>query len=220
MGVKFKVNGTVLQEKSNEKYLGLRLDTKLNWHVQIDHIKSKLSALAGSLRKSVKCFPRQVRMNIYNSLVKSHITYLIELWGNAPKYKLNELQRLQNKIIKILFHYPYLTPTVKIYTETKLMNIKQLFVYTTCILIRRILNKNIHTNITFIKKNQLHSKYNRRRGDHLVLPTIRTKYGKRTITFEGAQFYNRLPKDIKGAGTFGVFKYRLQKYISEDVTLL
>lgn len=206
------LNGTALQEKQDEKYLGLRLDSNLNWHVQIDYIQSKLSSLAGSLRRVVRCFPRQVRVAIYNSLVKPHLTYLIEIWGTASKTKLNELQTLQNRIIKTLFHYPYLTPTVKVYSETKLMNIKQLYTYTTCLLIRKILNKHIQTDITFTKKSQSH-KYCGRKGDHLILPMVRTNYGKKSLTFDGVQLYNKLPPDVKHAKTLRAFKSGLAKYI-------
>ncbi|KAL0811210.1 hypothetical protein ABMA28_009640 [Loxostege sticticalis] len=85
--------------------------TNLNWHTQIDYIKSRLSSLAGILRNIVHCLPKRVRLTIYNSSVKSHLLYLIEIWGNASKTKLKELQVLQNRIIKSLFHYPYLTRT-------------------------------------------------------------------------------------------------------------
>lgn len=209
------IDNIPLEQKQCEKYLGLKIDNNLNWNNQIDYIKDKLSSLTGSLYNISNCIPKNIRFTIYNSLVKSHLLYLIEIWGNAGKTKLQELQRVQNKIIKILFRYPYLTPTYKIFEETKLMNIKQLYMYTTCILIRKILDKKIKTNLSFTKISEV-SKRSRRRPSLLVLPKPRTNYSKRNITYEGANIYNNLPSNIKNVSSFNIFKSQLSKYITEN----
>ncbi|CAF4833004.1 unnamed protein product [Pieris macdunnoughi] len=87
-----KINNTVIEEKNTEKYLGLRMDSGLTWNTQIEHIRSKLCSLMGSLRHIARCIPRQVRYTIYNSLVKPHLLYLIEVWGSAAKTKLINIQ--------------------------------------------------------------------------------------------------------------------------------
>lgn len=214
-----KINNIPLQQKNAEKYLGLRMDSQLTWKSQIEHIKNKLSSLLGSLRHMVRCIPRRLRYTIYNALVKPHLLYLIEVWGSAAKTKLAEIQVAQNKIIKMLFHYPYLTPTKKIYTETKLMNIKQLYIYNICIFIRKTINKSIHTNVTFTKIKQV-SKRSTRRASFIVLPKVRTNYGKKMVTFGGAQLYNKIPSNIKNVNSLNTFKSRLAQYIIKDHSLI
>ena len=211
------IENQILELKQHEKYLGLRLDCQLNWKVQIDYVRSKMTSLLGSLRNIVHCLPYSVRQTIYNSLLKPHILYLIEIWGNAPKTNLKDLQIAQNKIIKMLFHYNYLTPTIKIYKDTKLLNIKQLHAYCTCILIQKILNKTIHTQISFTKTHQLHNRSSRRK-DHIVLPRVRTTQGKRSLVYEGVQMYNKLPDEIKGAISINIFKNKLKKYVLENIS--
>lgn len=208
------INNTPLEEKQCERYLGLRMDNYLTWKNQIEHIKNKLSSLIGSLYNVSRCVPRKLRFTIYNSLVKSHLLYLIEIWGSAAKTRIQELQRIQNKIIKTLFCYPFSTPTTKIYRETKLMNIKQLYIYNTCIIIRKIIKKNIQTNLTFTEKSQT-TKRSLRQPSLLVLPKVRTNCGKKNITFEGAQLYNRLPSNVRDVNSFSSFKLQLSKYILE-----
>lgn len=175
-----KINNIALQEKSCEKYLGLRMDSRLTWNVQIEHIRTKLSSLIGSLRHIVGCIPRQIRYTIYNSLVKPHLLYLIEIWGSAVKTKVSELQIMQNKIIKTLFHYHFLTSSSKIYKETNLMNIKQLYIYNTCILVRKILKSSLHTTLSFIRLKQV-TKRITRRASFLVLPKIREQTMEKNV---------------------------------------
>lgn len=213
------INNIPLQQKNTEKYLGLRMDSQLTWNTQIDYIRNKLSSLLGSLRNIVRCIPRKLRYTIYNTLVKPHLMYLIEIWGSAAKTKLANLQIIQNKIIKMLFNYPYLTATSKIYEDTKIMNIRQLYTYNVCIFVRKALSKTIHTNIT-LKKYKHVTKRSTRRASLIVLPKARTNYGKKTITFEGVQLFNKVPSHIKNVSSHNAFKYQLAQYLTADLSLL
>lgn len=207
------INNIKIKRIDHEKYLGLILDSSLTWKPHIDYIKNKLASLTGVIRGNARCFPPKVRYYIYNSLVKPHIDYLIEVWGLAAKTNVNIIQRAQNKLIKVLFHYDYLTPTDTLYKKTKLLNVNQTYIYSTCILIRKILTKHIHTQIIFTKKAQVQKKL-LRNANNLVLRTPRTKsYGKKNLMYEGAQLYNKLPKEIKNSQSIKTFKKLLKDYL-------
>lgn len=209
------LNNQAIKRTNQEKYLGLVLDHQLTWKPHLIKIKSKLSSLTGALRGIVRCLPLQVRYTIYNSLVKPHIDYLIEIWGTSYKTNLKLLQIAQNKLVKTLFHYDYMTPTDKIYKETKLLNIPQTYIYNTCVLIRKILNKDIHTQIVFTKKHQIQQKRLRNAND-INLYSPRTNYGKKNLMHEGAQIYNKLPRDIKESKSLKTFKKLLKYYIKNN----
>lgn len=216
---KLNIDGEALNRVHEEKYLGLVLDDQLTWKPHIENIRNKLTSVSGALRGIVRCLPRQVRYNIYNSMVKSHMDYLIEVWGTAAKTNLKALQIAQNKIIKTLFRYNYLTPTEKIYKETKLMNLFQIYKYNTCILVRKILTKDIHSQIIFTKRIQTCNILTRRANDICTIKP-RTNYGKKNIMYEGIIFYNKLPKDIKEIKSFNIYKKTLKNYILNDISLL
>ena len=171
-----------------------------------------MTSLTGVLRGIARCLPKKVKYLVYNALVKPHIDYLIEVWGLAAKSNTKIIQTSQNKLIKTLFNYDFDTPTVNLYKKTKIMNITQTFTYYTCILVRKILMKDMHSQIIFTKKHQIQNKKLRNAND-LVLRPPRTNYGKHNITFLSAQIYNRLPKDIKQIKTMSLFKKVLKTYL-------
>lgn len=209
------INGENITKVNNEKYLGLILDSQLTWKPQIEKVRNKINSLTGALKGIVRCLPKQVRYTIYNSLVKSRIDYLIEVWGSATKTNLKKLQVAQNRVIKTLFRYNYLTPTIKIYKETKLFNLAQTYKYNTCIFIRKILTKDIHSQITFTKRIDIYKRMTRR-ANNLCLRSHRTNYGKKSILYDGAQLYNELPKTIKEAKSLFTFKKLLKSHILKD----
>lgn len=212
--IEIKINNQLIQRKTKEKYLGLTIDNYLCWKPHIEKIRSKLISLSGPLHNISRCLPQKVRYIIYNSLVKPHIDYLIEVWGTAAKSNLDPLQRAQNRVIKALFNYKFLTPTDKIYHDTKIMNISQTYIYYTCILVRKILNKDIHTSLSFTKKQQT-QRIKLRNSNYLVTRPPRTNYGKKNIEFEGVNLYNKLPTTIKNAKTMYRFKKLLKSHILE-----
>lgn len=208
-----EINKLEINKSDSEKYLGLILDSGLTWKLHISKIRSKLTSLNGALRRIVRNLPLNVRHTIYNSLVKTHIDYLIEIWGAAAKSNLKILQTAQNKLIKTLFNYDYLTPSVQLYKNVKLMNIDNTFKYFTCILIRKILTNDIRTGITFKTKAQ-HTQLKRlRNANNIILRSPRTNYGKNNIYFQSAQIYNKLPNNIKEAKTLNTFKNLLKIHL-------
>lgn len=211
-----RINKENIIKSEQEKYLGLTLDSSVTWKPHIEKVTNKLTSLTAVIRSVTRCFPQKLRHLIYNSLVKPHIEYLIEIWGSAAKTNLNLLQRAQNKLIKVLFHYNYSTPTNLLYKKTRLLNISQTYIYNTCLLVRKILAKNIHTQINFTKKKQI-QKIQLRNANNIVLRTPRTNYGKKTILFEGAQLYNKLPRDIKNSQSIVTFKRLLKNYLINNI---
>lgn len=208
------INNTPIRRSQKEKYLGLWLDEKLTWGAHIDHVRNKLKPILGSLRKVSHFIPQNARTILYNSLVKSNLQYLIEVWGSASGTALKDLQILQNKIIKVLYHLNFYTQTKLVYKKTKIFNIEQLYKYTTCILVKKIITKTIHTNINITQRAYTHSLRN---TNKLWVPIPRTKnYGRKNFTYEGVNFYNKLPEDIKNSESINIFKNKLKALIHNE----
>lgn len=209
------INNLNIKQSNTEKYLGLLLDDKLSWKPHIEHVRAKLVSLSGALRKIGNCLPSKIKHTIYNSLVKSNLEYLIEIWGSASKTNLNYIQRTQNKIIKRLYCYDFLTPTKQLYEKTKLFNLRQLYNYNTCILVKKFLDNTTQTNIKLTQKIYT---YNLRNRNEVVLRFPRTvKYGKKNFLYEGVQLYNKLPNEIKECKSINIYKRKLKDYIMQKV---
>lgn len=192
------------------------MDKDLNWKAHIEKLKTKITSLTGALRRNTWCFPKHIKYTIYNTLIQPHIDYLIEIWGTAAKSHLSLIQIAQNKLIKALFQYAHLTPTKKVYSETGIMDITKTYTYKTCILIRKVINNNIHVQISFTKKHH-HQKIKLRNANDLILRTPRTNYGRKCILYDGAKLYNSLPTNIKETKGINIFKTRLKQHIKKSI---
>ena len=85
------MDGSVLEEKSSFKMLGLTFSTNLNWGSYITSIAKTISRKIGDLIHSVKFFSLKVALYLYKSTIRWCIEYCCHIWASAPNYYLELL---------------------------------------------------------------------------------------------------------------------------------
>lgn len=108
-GIKFK--NEVIERVTNIKYLGLNIDSKFKWDTHVNEIKSKILPISFAIYRARKYIPRQQLWMIYHSHFYSHVTYLSPIWSGCAAFRINEIQRIQNKTIKSIEGKDRLTPS-------------------------------------------------------------------------------------------------------------
>ena len=94
-----------LQKKIvSSTYLGLHIDSKLNFHNHIDNLESKLSQLAGASYRLKNFLNLHASKCFYYSCIYSLITYCLPVYGAALSSSRGRmLSKLHDKIVKNLF---------------------------------------------------------------------------------------------------------------------
>ena len=68
----FSIDRMHIEQVTEFNFLGLILDSNLNWKAHQSAISTKISRMIGLLRKLKYVFPKQVLHSIYNSLTIPH----------------------------------------------------------------------------------------------------------------------------------------------------
>ena len=79
--LKIKLNGKRLYETNSVKYLGIRIDNKLNWKAHINDIALKLIRANAMLYKVRDFVDAGILKSIYHALFESHIHYTCIILG-------------------------------------------------------------------------------------------------------------------------------------------
>lgn len=103
------LNNIVIEKVHVTKFLGLWIDSNLNWDTHINTIKKKIMPITFILRKTKNIFPLKIKMLIFNSYILSHIRYLLPIYGLATETRLKKLKVAMNRSMKIIKGLPYLT---------------------------------------------------------------------------------------------------------------
>ena len=95
-----KMDGSVLEEKSSFKMLGLTLSSKLDWGSYIISIAKTASKKIGALIRSMKFLSPQVALYLYKSTIRPCMEYCFHVWAGAPSCYLELLDKLQKRICR------------------------------------------------------------------------------------------------------------------------
>ena len=107
----YKINGTLLENVSKMRDLGVVLDRKLTFSDHIDHISSKANRALGLLIRtfqsaSPRCkLNRQAVIAAYNANIRSVLEYCSVIWGGAAGSHVVRVERIQHKFLIWLAAY-------------------------------------------------------------------------------------------------------------------
>lgn len=96
------IQGTKLNRVEYCKYLGIIFDYNLKWDKHIVHIIQKTRYLIFMLYKLSKFMQSETLRMIYYAFFHSVISYGNIAWGGAYRNNLDSLQKIQNRILKIV----------------------------------------------------------------------------------------------------------------------
>ena len=88
-----KMDGSVLEEKTSFKMLGLTLSSKLDWGSDIVSIAKTASKKIGALICSMKFLSPEVALYLYKSTIWPCMEYCCHVWAGAPSCYLDKLQK-------------------------------------------------------------------------------------------------------------------------------
>ena len=77
------------------KYLGLTLDTRLNFNKHIDIICKKANAALGFIMRNTYYCQRYVKVDVYNTYVRPIMEYAAFVWSPHTINNINKLEALQ-----------------------------------------------------------------------------------------------------------------------------
>lgn len=212
------VEDVEIQRVSVYKYLGLILDSKLNWELHIDHLKQKIAPICGALWKMSSFVPRTWLLKLYYTMVHSRLQYLTAVWGSARQVRIRELQSLQNRCLKVVFNLPRLYSTQMLYEDPRhsALPIRGLHAIQNITLTHNMINDpETHHNLELPTLNS--GRPTSSTGD-LRLTRPNTELGKNRFTYIGYKLHNLLPVPLKLVTSKQSFKQRLRSLLKSTVS--
>ena len=204
------LNDTKLLEAQTIKFLGITIDSTLNWAPHIANLRNELRQSMGLIYQASSFLPKNVLILLYNSLINSKITYCLEVWGNSPDTHLNKILVIQKRLLRIIYHKDPLFHTATLFQDAKILPINQLYKFKLCVKAHLKFYEEVKTNLPY------NTRYSALSLDYPKIGT--TAIGRRQITYQMSDAWNSLPASLRGIKAPPSFKRTLKQHLLDSLT--
>lgn len=215
--INLNINNTSIKEENETKYLGVIIQNNLKWESHIKKVIQTLNKqipLYYTLRNYV---PRNKINLIYKTLSLSVINYGIELYGCKNKPWLKQLQKTQNRLLKILLKKEVRYSTNKIHKENKILKITDYNKLRLCLISHKVIHHPKKTNISHKSILPIRQIHNRNLRNNLNINiTANHFHTKNKISEQASIEWNLLDHILKNIKSRNIFKANLQTHIIEN----
>ena len=98
----YSLCGTILQQVSEAKYLGVNISEDLHWSKHIQGLASKASSTLGLLRRNLSLCPQKLREQAYISLIRSRLEYCAAIWDPHLEKDTQQLEAIQRRAARFV----------------------------------------------------------------------------------------------------------------------
>ena len=194
------------------KYLGVTIEEKFNFTKHAEQVQKKLRSFIYQLYKLKRTNNTKSLKIVYYALAASVIEYGIEAWGRADEGVINNVQRLQDKIITMIIPKKEIKKRKtrkEQYQYLNLLPIKEMYKM-------KILTKNYYNEE--LKKKEKNTRYNLRRERPYEVTRAISNYGTKTDDYIIPTIFNEIPPNILRIEKIRTAKIKIKEYLLTTIT--
>ena len=98
----YNLEGTILDNVENIKYLGVTITTDLKWNTHVSNICTKANRTLGFLRRNLSACPQDVKESAYKGLVRPVLEYGSSVWDPSSILLQEELEKVQKRAARFV----------------------------------------------------------------------------------------------------------------------
>ena len=207
-------NGEYIEKVPSHKHLGVYLNENLNWQDHLDHVTAQVSKRIGILRSLKYRLSRSKLRAIYISHIRSKLEYCDVVWdGLCNAAQSMALEQLQRDAIRIFTGLTLYCKAEYLYLESGLDTLKERRKIHRLILLHKILNTPVLSNLR-LRLPLLLNDQQARHGRHVMSfhfegnPRIETF--KKSFIYLTCSEWNDLPMELRSIRCIHSFKYHIK----------
>ena len=207
-----KIGNENIERKNSVKFLGMIIDSKLEWKEHISCVKNKISSGIYAINKVKHILNHRHLTTLYFSLIHPYLDYGISLWGSTHNTYLKRLVTVQKKAIRIITNANYNSHSDPLFKKTNILKLDNLYELSVSKYMYALNNGTLPINLAnaFSQNRDIH-RYNTRNQLNPHIQSRRTNIASRNIKHRGPDIWCNIPNEIKTSKTIKSFTNRIKK---------
>lgn len=202
------------------KYLGIILDNKLNFNAHTEYLRGKIIKKYHVMRRIDKKTTAYSQILLYKSLIAPHFEYCSSILFLLNKNQLNTLQKLQNKIMRLILKVKYDTSIKFMLDCLQWMSVEQRIIFNTLKFIwkmeQKLLPDYMCTNL--IQRQDVRN-YNLRNNTEYNIPHFTKSSSHNSLFYKGIDLYNKFKKQFPRNNKLCDFNRNCIKFVKLEFKL-
>ena len=213
--VKIK-NENIVTEKST-KYLGVTLDSTLNWQQHVQNSAAELRSKLSLFRRVSQFLPKHILSKIFLVYLQPRIDYCLTVWGYSSVANIKEIQRIQNMAARIIFNnFDFINVrSADLIQQLNWITVTERRDFLMAKLMYKCLNGLAPNYLSdmFDYESDFHSYPCRNfRALCLNIPKFNSELYRSSIMYQGVHIWNGLPIHVKQCKSVASFHRECLKY--------
>ena len=195
-----RISNNLIKQDRKVKYLGLIIDSNLNWKSHLHELGKKVARNIGILSKIRHFVNNSILYQLYYSLIYPLLTYGLLVWGNTYHITLKPIITLQKRALRIITYSKPDEHSDPLFKQLELLKLVDLVVFHNALFMyqyhKNLLPKSFNN---FFEAVSSKHQYNTRFASRLTyyINPARTNFGKFNIRFAAAAVWNDLDNNLK-----------------------
>lgn len=193
-------SGHKIDEVGTTKFLGLHIDSKLDWKLHTDIVSKKVIQFSFALYKLRQVADQDTLLTAYHGHVMSTLRYGLIFWGNSTDVEV--VFRAQKRCIRAICGLRRRESCKPHFIELRLLTLPCIYISEIALFVK----KNFHLFPTLLGT---------RHKNNLACPSkMKTSLMTKSVLGGAPIIYNKLPADIRNCEDVMSFKNELNKYLA------
>ena len=211
------MDGHTLDQVASTKFLGIFFDQHLTWDVHIEYCRKKIAQGMYAMHMSKHLLKIHHLKIIYHSLVHSHLSYGILLWGNTYQKHLHKLEIAQKKCIRIIAGAQYNASTSKFFKKLDILKLKDMYRHTLGLFMYNFMQKELPGPLLTIYN--LHGdshEHNTRHRTDPIAPNVNAEVMRKSYLYSGPIIWMSLNNSLKSSKNKRQFRAGMKRFLIGD----
>ena len=216
-----------------ELLLGYRVHQNLGFENFLisgkDSVINSLTKRIGALKSIAKVSNFKTRLSVCSSLVISKILYMLPLYGGAPGYMLDAIQKKQCEAMRLVTRRKWevkgrkMTSTRELLMQCNYLSVRQMaYFYSLATVHKALVHKTpeyIHQVLCKALESGVRHRYPTRAAGTRVVKEASLQVANTSFRWRASSQYAALPADLKAEQSIQAFLKRLKKHTIENISI-
>ena len=218
------LDGVNLKFEDEAVFLGITIDSNLNWEKHCTNVANKISRNNGVINRVKKILPPSSLKLLYNSFIQPHIHYGLPIWGGCSGQNKQRIISIQKRAIRTITKSYFSAHTEPRMKKIGLLKFDDLYKQQCLILTHdSIHNKAPDPIQLLVNREQNPSGVTLRNHTNnplnLKVPNLKTRVGTHSYSARGPLFWNEIANSHKAIDKREIFKKTIKNDFLKSYSL-